>query len=338
MRILVIGGSVFFGRAIVSEALRRGDEVTTFNRGISGVDVPGVEAVRGDRTVTADLQHLAHGRRWDAAIDVCGFVPDVVGESARILSGHSDAYAFVSSISVFRDWPAHPVDESSATHRCSPDAGPDDGDYGELKAGCERAVQEGFDGRVLLLGPGLILGPHENVGRLPWWLRRVARGGAVLAPGDPAVEMQVIDARDIAAFGLNQLHAGTEGRFLTSGPPGNTTFGGWLADCVAVTRSDAELVWVPDDVLAEHHVEMWTELPLWLPASPDTAGAWRASVDKALAAGLSCRPVVDTVRDTWSWMTADGVDTLATYRDTPDHGIDPGKEQEILAAWAATRR
>jgi 2'-hydroxyisoflavone reductase len=261
-----------------------------------------------------------------------------VGESARILSGHAETYAFVSSISAFRDWPAHPVDESSATHGCTSDAGSDDGDYGELKAGCERAVQEGFDGRVLLLNPGLILGPYENVGRLPWWLRRVARGGALLAPGDPTVEMQVIDARDIAAFGLDHLHAGTEGRFLTSGPPGNTTFGGWLSDCVAVTRSDAELVWVPDDVLAEHQVEMWTELPLWLPAGPDTAGTWRASVDKALAAGLRCRPVIDTVRDTWSWMTANGVDTLPTYRDTPDHGIDPGKEQVILAAWAAIRR
>ncbi|HET6685551.1 MAG TPA: hypothetical protein VFH02_03385, partial [Jiangellaceae bacterium] len=122
------------------------------------------------------------------------------------------------------------------------------------------------------------------------------------------------------------------------GPPGNTTFGRWLADCVAVTGSDAELVWVPDEVLAEHHVETWTELPLWLPAGPDTAGTWHASVDRALAASLTCRPVVDTLRDTWSWMTADGLNTLPTYRDIPDHGIDPGKEREILAAWAATRR
>jgi 2'-hydroxyisoflavone reductase len=338
VRILVIGGSVFLGRAFVSEALQRGDHVTTFNRGITGVDVPGVEPVRGDRTVTADLERLAEGRRWDAVIDVCGYVPRAVGESAQILSGHADTYAFISSISAFRDWPAHRVDERSATYECGPHAGPDDGDYGELKAGCERAVQDGFAGRVLLLNPGLILGPHENVGRLPWWLRRIAAGGRVLAPGDPTVEMQVIDARDIATFGLDLLRSATEGRLLVTGPPGNTTFGRWLADCVAVTGSDAELVWVPDEVLVEHDVEMWTELPLWLPAGPDTAGTWHASVDRALAAGLTCRPVVDTVRDTWSWMTADGLNTLPTYRDIPDHGIDPGKEREILAAWAATRR
>jgi 2'-hydroxyisoflavone reductase len=337
VRILVIGGSVFLGRAIVTEALSRSDDVTTFNRGITGVDVAGVEAVRGDRTVTADLERLAAGRRWDAVIDVCGFVPRVVGESARILSGHADAYAFVSSISAFPDWPARPVDENTVIHDCNPDAGPDDGDYGQLKAGCERAVQEHFDGRVLMLNPGLILGPHENVGRLPWWLRRIAHGGTVLAPGDPTVEMQVIDARDIATFGLDHLYAGTEDRFLVSGPPGNTTFGDWLADCVAVTGSDAELVWVPDDVLAEHDVEMWTELPLWLPPGPDTGAAWKASVDKALAAGLTCRPVADTVRDTWSWMTTDDVDILPTYRDTPGQGIDPDKEKTILAAWAAAR-
>jgi 2'-hydroxyisoflavone reductase len=336
MDILVIGGSVFLGRAIVSDALRRGDTVTTFNRGITGVDLPGAEAVRGDRTVTADLERLAEGRRWDAVVDVCGFVPRVVGDSARILSSHADAYVFISSISAFRDWPARRVDESSATYECGPDAGPDDGDYGELKAGCERAVQEGFDGRVLLLNPGLILGPHENVGRLPWWLRRIAGGGTVLAPGDPSVEMQVIDARDIATFGHELLHGGTEGRFLVTGPPGNTTFGRWLADCVAVTGSDAELVWVPDEVLVDHGVEKWTELPLWLPVDAETAATWQASVDTALAARLTCRPVADTVRDTWSWMVAEGVDTLPSYRDMPDLGMEPAKEKEILAAWTAS--
>ncbi|HEX2361668.1 MAG TPA: NAD-dependent epimerase/dehydratase family protein, partial [Jiangellaceae bacterium] len=168
MRILVIGGSVFLGRAFVTEALRRGHEVTTFNRGLTGADVPGVEIVRGDRQLTADLERLVDDRRWDAVVDVCGFAPRVVGESVRLLSGHADSYLFVSSISAIRDWPAEPVDEASARHECAPDAGPE-GDYGVLKAGCERAVETGFGGRVLIISPGLILGPHENVGRLPWW-------------------------------------------------------------------------------------------------------------------------------------------------------------------------
>jgi 2'-hydroxyisoflavone reductase len=259
----------------------------------------------------------------------------VVGDSARLLSAHAEGYVFISSISALPDWPARPVDESSPRHDCSPDAGPQDGDYGQLKAGCECAVEESFDGRVLVISPGLILGPHENVGRLPWWLRRIARGGRVLAPGDPGRAMQVIDARDIAAFGLAQIAAGASGRFLTSGVVGNTTFGRWLSDCVDVTGSDAELVWVDDTFLLEHHVETWTELPLWAPLQPDLAAVWLPSSDKALAAGLTCRPVTETVRDTWAWLSSGVPDTLPAYRDIPDHGIDPAKESAILEAWAA---
>ena len=335
MRILVIGGSVFLGRAFVVEALRRGHDVTTFNRGITGVDVPGVEAVRGDRDVTADLERLVDGRHWDAVVDVCGFTPRTVGESARLLSGRADCCLFVSSISAIRDWPIEPVDESSPLHDCPPDAGPDYGDYGVLKAGCERAVVAEFDGRVLIISPGLILGPHENVGRLPWWLRRIARGGQVLAPGSPDRQLQVIDARDIAAFGLAQISAAGSGRFLTSGVHGNTTFGRMLSDCVSVTGSGAELVWVDDEFLLECGVEEWTELPAWTAGGPDTAAVWLPSSDKALAAGLRCRPVTETVRDTWDWVASGGADVLKVYRVTPQHGVEPTKEAAILAAWAA---
>jgi 2'-hydroxyisoflavone reductase len=336
VRILVIGGSVFLGRAFVTEALRRGHEVTTFNRGLTGADVPGVEIVRGDRQLTADLERLVDDRRWDAVVDVCGFAPRVVGESVRLLSGHADSYLFVSSISAIRDWPAEPVDEASARHECAPDAGPE-GDYGVLKAGCERAVETGFGGRVLIISPGLILGPHENVGRLPWWLRRIARGGRMLAPGDPDREMQVIDARDIAIFGLDQLEAHAADRFLTSGVRGNTTLGRLLADCVKVTGSDAELTWVADAFLVDNGVEEWTELPLWTSGGPETAAVWRPSSAKALAAGLQCRAVTDTVRDTWAWIDSGGADVLPAYRAMPEHGIDAAKEEAILSAWAAVR-
>lgn len=194
-----MGGSVFLGRAITQEALRRGHEVTTFNRGRNGVDLVGVEAVKGDREVPEDLDRLVAGREWDAVIDVHGQVPRVVGESVRRLAGRAGSYAYISSISALSDFPERECDESSPLFECAPDAGPEDGHYGMLKAGCERAVEEGFDGNVLIIQPGLILGPYENVGRLPWWLDRISRGGRVLAPGDPNRAMQVIDVRDIAA-------------------------------------------------------------------------------------------------------------------------------------------
>ncbi|GAA4202960.1 NAD-dependent epimerase/dehydratase family protein [Microbispora amethystogenes] len=335
MKILVIGGSVFLGRAIVEEALRRGHEVTTFNRGRSGTDLPGVEAVRGDREVTGDLRRLADGRQWDAVVDVCGFVPRVVLESVRALSGHAPHYTFISSISAYPDWPDKTgLDETFPTHECPPDADAEFGDYGVLKAGCERAVEEHFDGAALVVQPGLIIGPHENVGRLPWWLHRISKGGRVLAPGDPALPIQLIDARDIAAFTLDQAAAGTTGRYMTGGVPGEATFGSWLGDCVEVTGSGAELVWADDDFLTAQGVEPWTELPLWYPGA-DGLGVWTHSSAKAVAAGLTCRPLRETVRDTWEWLK-DIPEERRSFRGVRvGSGIDPDKERRVLAAWDA---
>ncbi|GIH76564.1 NAD-dependent epimerase/dehydratase family protein [Planobispora longispora] len=334
MRTLVIGGSVFLGRAIVEEALRRGHEVTTFNRGVSGQDLPGVEAVRGNRESPEDLARLAEGREWDAVVDVCGFVPRVVGDSVRALNGRAATYAFISSISACSGWPgSSPTDESTPRFDCAPDAGPEDGDYGVLKAGCERAVEQGFDGNALIIEPGLILGPHENVGRLPWWLTRIARGGKVLAPGDPEIAMQLIDARDIAAFTLSQAEAGTADRFFVSGVEGNATYRGLLQECRAVTGSDAEFVWVDDRFLLDREVQPWTELPVWAPRSPEFAGVWLPSSAKARAAGLTCRPVAETVRDTWAWLRDIPVERRSFGTARMSHGIDPDKEAEILAAW-----
>ncbi|MEV4460096.1 NAD-dependent epimerase/dehydratase family protein [Microbispora sp. NPDC049633] len=335
MKILVIGGSVFLGRAIVEEALRRGHEVTTFNRGRSGTDLPGVEAVRGDREVTGDLRRLADGRQWDAVVDVCGFVPRVVLESVRTLSGHASHYTFISSISAYRDWPEKQgVDETFPLFDCPPDADAEFGDYGVLKAGCERAVEQHFDGGALVIQPGLILGPHENVGRLPWWLTRISRGGRVLAPGDPDLPMQLIDARDIAAFTLDQVARGTTGRYMTGGVRGNATFGGWLNDCAEVTGSDAEFVWAGDKFLLDQGVQQWTELPLWS-AAGESEGVWTHSSAKAVAAGLTCRPVRETVRDTWEWLKDIPEERRSFGGVRLSHGIDPEKEARILAAWDA---
>ncbi|GAA2414483.1 NAD-dependent epimerase/dehydratase family protein [Nonomuraea africana] len=334
MRVLVIGGSAFLGRAYVTEALARGHEVTTFNRGQSYPDVPGAEAVHGDREVTADLERLVEGRQWDIVVDTSAYVPRVAGESARLLSGHATTYAFISTVSAVRDFPAKRATDSSGLWDCAPDAGPEDGDYGVLKAGCERAVEQGFAGNTLIVQPGLILGPHENVARLPWWLTRISQGGRVLAPGEPSLAMQLIDARDIAIFTLDQAEKGVNDRFMVTGPAGNTTYGEWLELCKQVTGSDAEFVWVDDQFLLDHDVKVWIELPLWAPQGPDMANFWTISTSKAEAAGLRCRPVADTVRDTWEWLKDIPVSERVFGRRNV-HGIAPEKEAAILAAWSA---
>lgn len=337
MKLLVLGGTAFLGRHTVDAALRRDYQVTTFNRGLTAADPPGVQAIHGDRNVPADLEQLAGGQ-WDAVIDTCGYVPTVVRESARVLADRAGWYGFVSSMSAHPDWPARPVTADSPRHDCSPDAGPDDGDYGTLKAGCERAVERHFGDRALVARSGLLLGPHENVGRLPWWLNRIAAGGQVLAPGDPDRPMQLIDARDLAEWMLDCAERGHGGAFAVTGPAGNTTMGRWLGDCVEATGSGAELVWVPDQFLLDREVEVWTELPLWMPDSPEWAGTWAADVSKAMASGLRARPVGDTVRDTWAWLR-DGGDPAARHPNASPFtlGIDPDKERRILAEWASAK-
>lgn len=334
MRLLVLGGSVFLGRHVVRAALDRGWEVTTFNRGVTSPDLPGVEAVRGDRESADDLARLAGHGPWDAVVDVCGFTPRTVQASVRALTGKAGTYAFVSSVSAHKDFGGRYIDEDTPRYRCAADAGPDDGDYGELKAGCELAVEEGFDGQVLIVSPGIIIGPHENVGRIPYWLRRAARGGEFIAPGHPDRAMRLIDVRDVAAFILDGVDRGYQGRYLTTGVPWNTNWGELLSVCVDATGAGAQPVWIDDEFLLQHDVGVWDELPLWAPARPDFAGAWLASSDKALAAGLACRPVEESLRDTWAWLSGeDAPGRLPSYRPSPTRGLAEDKERRILQAW-----
>ncbi|MFC1411742.1 NAD-dependent epimerase/dehydratase family protein [Streptacidiphilus sp. N1-12] len=333
MRLLVLGGSVFLGQAFVREALARGWEVTTFNRGQSDRDEPGVEAVHGDRERPEDLARLVGSGPWDAVVDT-GYVPRVIGASVAALAKSAATYLYVSSINAYPGFPEVPVDEDSPQHECAPDAGPEDGDYGTLKVGCQRAVEEGFPGRALIIQPGLILGPGDRARRTAWWLRRAAEGGRMVAPGAPDREMQMIDARDIAIFGLDRIAAGDSGRYLTSGTPANTSWGEYLGTCVEATGNKAELVWVDDQLLFEHGVEPWTELPLWSPLQEDFAAVWKPSSAKAIAAGLRCRPIAESVRDTAAWLFAPGGMDIAfgDHRGTGPRGLTPEKETAILAA------
>lgn len=337
MRLLVLGGTRFVGRAIVEEARERGHKATTFNRGQTGMDAAGVEAVRGDRESSADLHGLIAGRSWDAVVDSSGYVPRLVGDAARALVGRTGRYVFLSTISVYPDWPAKGVSEASQVYECSPDVGGSAADeatwsatqYGTYKAGCERAVVKVFGDRALVLRPGVILGPHENVGRLTWWLGRMARGGRVLGPGNLGRPIQPIDVRDVATFTLDLAESGQAGAFNVAAPRGHATFGSMLADCAQATGSDGELVWVDDEFLVEHGVRQWTEIPLWRVHE----GTWDVDTTLAGARGLACRPLAETVRDTWAWMGEGG--GPAPYGRQAQHGLSPERERELLVLWEA---
>jgi 2'-hydroxyisoflavone reductase len=328
MRLLMLGGTVFLGRHVAAEALERGHEVTLFHRGRHGAKLfPEAEHLHGDRA--ADLRAL-EGRRWDAAVDTSGYEPaDVAASSALLAAAPVEHLAFVSTCNVYPAWPAEPVSEESPVWT-------EGDDYGQKKAACEREAEGALPGRVAALRAGLLCGPHDNVFRLPWWVRRIARGGEVLAPGDPARTVQLIDARDLAAWIVDLSERRKAGVFNATAPPGRVTMGDVLEAAVAATGSDARLRWVPDETLVAAAIQPWTELPLWIPEA-DAPGAWRIDAAQAEAAGLRCRPVAETVADVWAWLQAggpeaEGPDWLSPHAPT---GLTAERERALLAAVAA---
>lgn len=325
----MLGGTEFVGRSVTDAALARGWEVTVFHRG-RHAPPPGVGELRGDRTAgEAGIAALADGV-WDLVVDTWSGAPSAVRDAARLLSGRAGHYAYVSSRSVYAyPAPAGLPEEGPLVTGASPDAG-DDVSYALAKRGGELAALEAFGDRALLARAGLILGPGENVGRLPWWLRRIARGGAVIAPGPRDAALQYIDTRDLATWLLDAGANGLNGAYNTVSRPGHTTMGELLESCVRVTGSTAGLRWTDPDVLLAAGVEPWTDLPVWLPAGELYDTLHQGDVTKAHAAGLRCRPVGETVADTWAWLRELG-GTAPQRPDRPALGLDPATEAKLLA-------
>lgn len=338
MRLLVLGGTHFLGRAIVDEACSRGYDVTTFSRGLSGHHRPGAEALTGDRTNPDDLRQLARGE-WDAVIDTSVLAPAHVTASARLLAGRAKHYTYISTLSVYAGFPREPATEQSPVLDCPADATGtvDSLGYGELKAGSERAAQRAFPGRCLIVRPGLVVGPHENVRWLSWWLDRLSRGGTVLGPDGPGKPVRMADVRDLAAWVVDNTRRGLPATVNVPGPEG-TTFGGLLAECARLASADgcprAEIRWVGDRELLDAGVPPWTGLPMWAPDIPEFAHTWKVPGDRARRTGMRYRPLSDTVHDTWLWLKHEAAAGHAAAPGTRmlDVGLDPGAERAVLAA------
>ncbi|RBM20726.1 NAD-dependent epimerase/dehydratase family protein [Streptomyces sp. PT12] len=327
-RLLILGGTTFVGRALAEDALARGWSVTTFNRG-NARPPRGAVPLRGDRTTDGGLAALAEGE-WDLVVDTWSNAPRAVRDAARLLAGRARHFTYVSSRSVYA-WPIPAgADEGAPVVDASPDA--DVTEYAADKRGGELAAEAEF-GRdlTLFVRCGLILGPHENVGRLPWWLARVARGGPVLAPGPRELPLQYVDARDLARWALDAAERGLFGPVDLVSPSGHATMGELLDACVAATGSaTAELRWTAPERVEAAGIAGWTELPIWTPPGEFHDALHRSDVTRALATGLRCRPVGETVADTWRWLVSLGGAPPAVPERGP-LGLDPAKEAAALA-------
>jgi 2'-hydroxyisoflavone reductase len=323
--VLILGGTGFLGRHLVEAALGEGHLVTLFNRGLSEPELfPEVEKLEGDRE--GDLSAL-RGRRWDAVIDTCGYVPRVVGAAAGILADAADHYTFVSSISVYSDGIAAGADEEAPVREL-PDPTVEEvtGEtYGGLKALCERAAEEEMPGRVMNVRPGLISGPHDPTDRFTYWPRRISAGGEVLAPDREERTIQYIDVRDLAAWIIGMSGERRTGTYNATGPDYELTMGRLLEECEAASGAGAEFVWVTEDFLEENGVQPFTELPLWVPR--EDAALLAVDCSRAIEAGLAFRPLAATIEDVLAF------DRARPAGREPAAGLRPEREQELLRAW-----
>lgn len=311
MRLLVLGGTVFVGRAFVEAALDRGHEITLFHRGARGADLfPQVERVHGDRDGGLD----ALTGSWDAVVDTCGYLPRVVRQSAQRLQAMAPRYLFVSTISVYAE-PTPPGSDESAPliELADPTVEDIPAYYGGLKVLCEREVTAAYGDDAVLIRPGLIAGPHDPTNRFTYWAYRATQPGEILALDRRAQPMQLIDARDLAAFMVKALEEGLSGAFNTAGPDG--TYGDMLAACGA-----KDLRWVSSAFLEEHEVN----LPLLLPSDGSEDGLLQVSSAKAISAGLTYRPLAETAADTVRWRSS-----VETYDDR-GFGLSAEREKELL--------
>ena len=317
MRLLLLGGPRFLGRAVTDAALAAGHEVTFFNRGKTNRErYPEVEHLVGDRSGEFDA---LRGRSWDAVVDTCGYLPETVLASASALAD-SGMYCFVSSISVYRDFTKINDEESPVAELGAlPTDEVTEESYGPLKALCEDAAREVFGARALVVRPGLIVGPYDPTGRFTYWPHRIARGGEVLAPAPPESPTQVIDVRDLGAWIVDLCARRASGTYNATHP--GVSLEDLLTTCRQVASSDAEITWVSPEFLVEHGVGEWMELPLWL-VDPAMEYVDRVDVSRALEAGLTFRPLEETVRG-----------TLDDAETTDAAGLRPEREAELLAAW-----
>lgn len=320
MKLLLLGGPRFLGRALVEAALERGDELTLFNRGLTCPELyPTVERIQGDRD--GGLDGL-RGRRWDAVVDTSGYVPRVVGASARLLADAVDHYVFVSSVSVYASFAEVVTEDAPLAQLSEPGSEDVARDYGALKALCEAELEAVLPGRATAVRAGLIVGPYDPTGRFTYWPHRIARGGDVLVPGPAWRPVQLVDVRDLASWLLQAAERRLAGPYNATGP---TTMGAVVDSAKRVTGSTARAVEVDDAFLADQGVGEWRELPLWVDGrNADWSRFLEVDAGRAVAAGLSFRPLDDTVEA-----------TLAQAELVDGVGLTADRERELLEAWWA---
>ena len=328
MRILILGGTEFLGRHLVDASLTNGHEVTLFNRGQTNPELySNVEKLRGDRD--GNLDALC-GRSWDAVIDTSGYVPRVVRQSVELLQDAVMHYTFVSSISVYGDFSQVGMGEDAPVGTLEDETTENVAEhYGALKALCEQEVQSTFGDRALIVRPGLIVGPHDPTDRFTYWVRRFGQGGEVLVPGRRDYPIQFIDVRDLAEWIIQMVEHKTSGVFNATGPEKVLTMAEFIGILEYTIPSSGNATWVSEAFLQSQGVREWDELPLWISDKTGWPGFTTVNVKRAIAQGLTHRPLRETIRDTLRW------DQTRPQDSNLKAGLSHERELDLLRTWKA---
>lgn len=338
---LVLGGTGFLGPHIVQSALDRGHQVTLFNRGKTNPHLfPELTKLRGDRR-KGDLKALEDpSLKFDAVIDTSGYIPRNVRASANLLADRGGQYIFVSSISAYKDGSVPGIDENSPV--ASIDKAVAEGisdrkqvmeNYGPLKAMCEAEAEAAFPGRCTVIRPGLIVGPGDPTDRYTYWPVRIARGGEVLAPGNPDDPVQLIDGRDLGSWIVTTIEQRHLGVYNACGPEKTLTVQQMLEACKRASGSDATFTWADAKFLEEQKVMPWMHMPVWVPPGSEFGGFGSVNNRKAVAAGLTFRSAEQIAKDTLEWFNQRPEDKQKFLLEGKSAGITQAREQEVLAAW-----
>ncbi|MEZ5500855.1 MAG: NAD-dependent epimerase/dehydratase family protein [Steroidobacteraceae bacterium] len=335
LSILILGGTRFIGVHMAEAALARGHRITFFNRGRTNPGLlPQIPRLTGDRN--GELEALESGE-WDAVIDNSGYIPRHVELSAQLLQSRAARYLFISSVSVYPDF-SQPRDEDSAVAKLEDETVETvNGEtYGPLKALCEARVRSIFQSRATVVRPGLIVGPGDNTDRFTYWPARALRGGEFIAPGSSDDAIQIIDARDLAAFCIHLLETGTSGTFNALSAPQQFRMGQLIdasTRAAAARGASARATWIDAANLAKLEIAPWSDMPVWLPASGDTAAFASTPTGRAHAAGLKIGTLERTVDDTLAWHLT----RPETERSSLKAGLGADRERDLLERWRALR-
>jgi nucleoside-diphosphate-sugar epimerase len=317
LRLLVLGGTSFVGRAITEDALRSGADVALFGRGRTGADLfPGVPRLLGDRD-TGDYSALRDGS-WDAVVDVSGYLPRQVGQAMDALGDRVGRYLFLSSHAVYRLTDVPPGSDEDLPRRpprrdVQDVEELDNETYGPSKVACEDDVTARYGARATIVRAGKVAGPHDPTDMFTSWVRRAARGGRVALPADPEQPVQIVDSRDLARLVVRLLADDRPGAFHAVGPAEPTTLGGLIETCARAAGTEVEVV----------RVSPATVPPLF-PLVRDNWTAQQRSPARARAAGLPATPLAVTAADVLAWDRERGEPPLA-------QSYSPAEEAELLA-------